>query len=97
MVGARTATCLISHKLQRQYNPTKPKQQIKMATIRRLSDEDVRSVFEAVHDNRQPPSHLQFQIVPVGPEGLKLSPPSFEFEGKRIKVLARTTLEMNFI
>jgi hypothetical protein len=58
-----------------------------MATIRRLSDDDVRAVFEAVHDNRQPPTHLQFQIVPVGPEGLKLSPPSFEFEGEYMRVL----------
>jgi hypothetical protein len=52
-----------------------------MATIRRLSDMDVRAIFEAVHINRRPPPHLQFQIVPVGPDGLKLSPPSHEFPG----------------
>jgi hypothetical protein len=95
------ATCLISHKLQRLHYTTtqqKPNQQtFKMATIRRLSDDDVRAVFEAVHDNRQPPRHLQFQIVPVGPEGLKLSPPSFEFEGEQhMKVLAMATFELNF-
>jgi hypothetical protein len=52
------------------------------ATIRRLSDEDVRAIFESVHNNHRPPPHLQFKIVRVGPEGLKLSPPSYEFEGE---------------
>jgi hypothetical protein len=52
-----------------------------MATIRRLSDADVRTIFESVHHQRLPPPHLEFQIVPVGPEGLRLSPPSYEFEG----------------
>jgi hypothetical protein len=53
-----------------------------MATIRRLSDDDVRAVFEAVHNNSTPPEHLPFQIVPIGSDGLKLSPPSFQFEGE---------------
>jgi hypothetical protein len=53
-----------------------------MASIRRLSDDDVRAVFECLHHNTTPPSHLPFQIVPVGADGLKLSPPSFQFEGK---------------
>jgi hypothetical protein len=52
-----------------------------MATIRRLSDTDVRAIFESLHGNSPPPPHLEFQIVPVGPNGLKLSPPSYEFEG----------------
>lgn len=52
-----------------------------MATVRRLSDDDVRAVFESIHENREPPPHLRFQIVPVGSDGQKLSPPSFEFEG----------------
>jgi hypothetical protein len=52
-----------------------------MTTIRRLSDSDVRAIFEAVHTNHQPPPHLHFQIVPIGPDGLKLSPPSHEFPG----------------
>ena len=53
-----------------------------MASIRRLSDDDVRAVFECLHNNTTPPSHLPFQIVPVGADGLKLSPPSFQFQGK---------------
>jgi hypothetical protein len=56
-----------------------------MATIRRLSDEDVRAIFECVHNNMLPPVHLQFQMVPVGPEGLRLSPPSYQFEGMNVK------------
>jgi hypothetical protein len=50
--------------------------------MRRLSDADVRAIFESLHGNGQPPSHLKFQIVPVGANGLKLSPPSYEFEGE---------------
>ena len=53
-----------------------------MATIRKLSDDDVRSIFECIHNNKAPPVGLKFQIVPIGPTGLALSPPSFEFEGK---------------
>lgn len=51
-----------------------------MATVRRLSDGDVRSIFECLHHNRPPPAHLKFSIVPVGSNGLSLSPPSYEFE-----------------
>ncbi|KAI2495478.1 hypothetical protein MHU86_19022 [Fragilaria crotonensis] len=53
---------------------------INMASIRRLSDDDVRAIFECVHNNTNAPSHLPFQIVPVGTDGLKLSPPSFQFD-----------------
>jgi hypothetical protein len=52
-----------------------------MSTIRRLSDDDVRAIFESLHGDQQPPPDLKFRIVPVGPNGLKLSPPSYEFEG----------------
>ncbi|CAJ1969286.1 unnamed protein product [Cylindrotheca closterium] len=51
-----------------------------MSSIRRLSDEDVRAVFESLHGDHQPPPHLNFKIVPVGPTALRLSPPSYEFE-----------------
>jgi hypothetical protein len=55
------------------------------ATMRRLSDADVRAIFESLHGSRHPPPpHLTFQIVPVGSDGLKLSPPSHEFEGKTL-------------
>ena len=53
-----------------------------VATIRRLSDDDVRAIFECLHHQAPLPDHLQFTIVPVGPNGLKLSPPSYEFESK---------------
>lgn len=51
-----------------------------MTTLKRLNDDDVRAVFDSLHNHSPPPPHLQFQIVPVGPRGLKLSPPSHEFE-----------------
>lgn len=51
-----------------------------MGTIKRLSDDDVRAIFESLHGNHMPPIHLDFKIVPVGPDGLRLSPPSYEFE-----------------
>ncbi|KAI2494366.1 hypothetical protein MHU86_20180 [Fragilaria crotonensis] len=41
--------------------------------------EDVRSIFQALRGNTQPPAHLNFQIV-LSTEGQKISPPSFKFE-----------------
>lgn len=58
-----------------------PVQQL-VSTIKRLPDEDVRSIFESLHENKPIPSHLNFTIVPIGPIGLNLSPPPFEFPGK---------------
>lgn len=55
-----------------------------MSTARRLSNDDVKKIFDCVHNNREPPQRLAFQIVVVGQNGMKLSPPSFEFEGKNI-------------
>jgi hypothetical protein len=52
------------------------------STVRRLSDDEVRAIFECLHSERPVPTHLKFQIVPVGSNGLKLSPPSYEFPGK---------------
>jgi hypothetical protein len=53
-----------------------------MATIRRLSDGDVRAIFESLHEGKPPPAHLKFSIVRSPPNGLKLSPPPYEYEGK---------------
>ena len=50
-------------------------------TIRRLSDDDVRAIFECLHHQVPLPTRLSFLIVPVGSNGLKLSPPSYEFQG----------------
>ena len=55
-----------------------------MATISRLSFADVRAIFDCLHDNKDVPKHLKFTIVPVGPTRNKLSPPSYEFEGKHL-------------
>jgi len=51
------------------------------ATNRRLADTDVRAIFESLHHHKPPPPNLPFAIVRVGLTGLKLSPPSHEFEG----------------
>jgi hypothetical protein len=53
------------------------------ATLRRMQDEDVRAIFEYLHQKAPPPVHLKFKIVPVGP-GEALSPPEFEFAGMNI-------------
>jgi hypothetical protein len=52
------------------------------SVIRRLSDTNVRAIFECLYKGTPPPPELPFLIVPVGPTGEKLSPPSFEFEGE---------------
>jgi hypothetical protein len=52
-----------------------------MTTMRRLSDGHVCAIFQSLHRNHLPPPNLKFRIVPVGADGLKLSPPSFEFKG----------------
>jgi len=48
---------------------------------RRLEPRDVRAIFESLHEGKPAPPNLKFQIVPVGPNGLRLSPPSHEFPG----------------
>lgn len=44
-----------------------------------MSDKDVRSIFQCLHDRGPVPDAFNFFIVPVGANGLKLSPPSYEF------------------
>ena len=54
-----------------------------MSTTRRLSNEDVMTIFDCVHNNVIPKDkRLWFQIVIVGPNGMKLSPPSYQFDGE---------------
>lgn len=55
--------------------------------VRRLSDADVETIFSCIRLNTLPPESLNFRIVPVGSEGLKLSPPSYKFDGKLFIVL----------
>jgi hypothetical protein len=45
---------------------------------------DVQAVFESLLESKSLPANLQIQIIPVGPTGFKLSPPPYEFEGKRL-------------
>lgn len=61
-----------------------------LTATRRLSDDDVRSIFESLHHSIPAPCHLKFKIIPVGPNGLKLSPPAYEFEG-RLKAVFSTS------
>ncbi|CAJ1932075.1 unnamed protein product [Cylindrotheca closterium] len=51
-----------------------------MSTIQRLAEADVRAIFDSLHGAHPPPEGLKFQIIPVGPSGLKLSPPAIEFD-----------------
>lgn len=54
----------------------------KPTTLKKLTEDHVKQIFSCIHNNTHPPESLMFQIVPVGLEGFKLSPPSYEFEGK---------------
>lgn len=54
----------------------------RMATLRKLTDTEVRAIFESLHGDSQPPPHLKFKIVRCQAHCQKLSPPSYEFEGK---------------
>ena len=87
--GPSTQTLPLRKRNYSSATTTTPTKRNKMATMRRLSDPDVRSIFECLHNNKAPPPKLKFRIVAVGPTGLKLSPPSFEFEGKSHDVLSR--------
>ncbi len=49
---------------------------------RKLSNEDVVEIFRCIHTNTVPEERLRFQVIVVGPNGMKLSPPSYEFKGK---------------
>lgn len=49
--------------------------------VRRLTNEDVRTIFDCVYNDKIPDDErLKFKIIVVGQNGMKLSPPSFEFE-----------------
>lgn len=51
------------------------------SALRRLSNDDVKTVFDCVYNNKIPSNKkLQFKIIVVGPQGMKLSPPSYEFD-----------------
>lgn len=66
-----------------------------MATFKRLADKDVAAIFDSLHFGKEPPAHLDFHIVPVGPTGLKLSPPSYEFEGTLVCVKSHAAFATN--
>lgn len=70
----------------RQHRKTLSSSSVPGTAIRRLADDDVRSIFECLHHQAPLPPHLRFSIIPVGPTGLKLSPPSYEFVGMFMKI-----------
>ncbi len=50
-------------------------------SVRRLTNDDVKTIFDCVFNNKRPKEkRLTFNIIPVGPQGMKLSPPSYEFD-----------------
>lgn len=51
-----------------------------MSCARRLADIDVETIFSCIHLNKLPPTALTFRIVFVGSDGLRLSPPSYNFD-----------------
>ena len=55
---------------------------------KRLTETDVKLIFSCLTNNQQPPTKLRFKIIRVPQNGLKLSPPSFEFNGKSFSRLS---------
>jgi hypothetical protein len=51
------------------------------ATVRRMPNEDVRAIFESLHQHGPLPAHLEFKVVMGVLNGKRLSPPPFEYEG----------------
>lgn len=49
---------------------------------KRLTETDVKLIFSCLTNSQQPPTKLRFKIIRVPQNGLKLSPPSFEFNGE---------------
>ena len=70
-----------------------------MATaFRKLEIHDIRAIFESLYDNKPPPEGLDFKIVRVGSDGLRLSPPPHEYEGKiSISFTVTRTVRFQFI
>lgn len=68
-----------------------------MATaVRKLENDDIRAIFESLHDNKPPPPGLDFKIVPVDSDGLRLSPPAHEYEGKTSVAFIFLTTDVRF-
>jgi len=51
-----------------------------MTLAKRLHEDDAKGVFESIADNEEPPQGLDFKIIRVPKNGLKLSPPSLDFD-----------------
>lgn len=54
---------------------------------KRLTEPDVQAVFSCLSSNQPAPKRLAFRIIRVPQNGLKLSPPSFEFDGENFPPL----------
>lgn len=52
-------------------------------SIRRLPDADVRAIFDCLNECKPLPAHIKFTIIPSVANGEKLSPPSYQFPGKK--------------
>ena len=48
---------------------------------KKISKSDVQIIFDCICQNRLPPTNLAFRII-LDTDGLKISPPSYEFESK---------------
>jgi hypothetical protein len=52
-------------------------------TVPRIPNDDVRAIFESVHQHGPIPAHLKFKVVMGVMNGKRLSPPPFEYEGTK--------------
>ena len=58
------------------------------AASKRLLEPDVNAIFSCFATNKLPPEHLNFKIIRIHHNAMKLSPPSFEFEGEDFQTYA---------
>ena len=49
----------------------------------RLGEADVRKIFDCINEGKEPSSHITFSIVKLTDKKMMLTPPPYEFSGKR--------------
>lgn len=49
---------------------------------KRLKEQDATTIFRCLANNEPPPENLNFKIIRIPRNAMKMAPPSFEYEGE---------------